>query len=164
MKKKKYFIIIILLLAISIMSVGYATFTTNLEIKGTATIIGKWDVRITNIEIVSSSPGIEAETPTFSNTNIEFYTELIKPGDEVKYQITISNQGNINAQLDDILFMSDETDENSAISFETSEVSQNLNAGEETTFFITIKYKENITKVPDVQTKKITGIIVYVQC
>ena len=163
MKNKKYLVLLVLLLMISIMSIGYATFSTTLDITGVATINSKWDIKITDIKTISASEGTDPGAPSFSNTSINFNTELIKPGDEVVYQVTIANQGNIDAKWSQILFMSDQNDDNNPIHFETSAINEFLAAGEETTFTITVTYKKNVTNVPDVPTNKLTGIIEYVQ-
>ncbi len=163
MKKKKYLIILILLLTISIMTIGYASFVTNINITGTATIKGKWDIRITNIETITATEGTNPGTPTFTNTKINFNAELVNPGDEIKYKITISNLGTVNAKLDDVLFMSKETIEDCPIIFETSEIAKTLNTGEETSFTITIKYQNDADTLPIINTNTITGIINYVQ-
>ncbi len=163
MKNKKYLIILILLLAISIMAIGYASFATNINILGTATINGEWDVRITNIETIEATEGTNPGEPNYTGTKINFNAELVKPGDEIKYKITIANMGNINAKLDNVLFMSKETEEECPITFETSEIAKTLNTGEETTFTITIKYKDSASSMPEITTKAITGFIGYVQ-
>lgn len=163
MKNKKYFIIFILLLAISIMSFGYAMLTTKIYIVGTANIEGIWDIRITNVKILSTSNNLKTSLPTYNNTYINFNTELTKPGDEIKYQVTIANQGNIKAQLNNVLFKSEVNDEECSIIFETSEIAKYLDVGEETTFIITIKYDDKITDNPQITTNKLTGFIEYVQ-
>lgn len=163
MKNKKYFIIFILLLAISIMSFGYAMLTTKINIVGTANIEGIWDIRITNVKILSTSNNLKTSLPTYNNTYINFNTELTKPGDEIKYQVTIANQGNIKAQLNNVLFKSEVNDEECSIIFETSEIAKYLDVGEETTFIITIKYDDKITDNPQITTNKLTGFIEYVQ-
>ena len=163
MKNKKYLLIFILLLAISIMAIGYASFATSISIMGTATINGEWDVRITIIETIQTTGKANPGEPTFSNTTINFNAELYEPGDEIKYKITIANLGNINAKLDDVLFMSKETDEECPITFETSEIAKTLNVDEETSFTITIKFKDNVEQMPEITTKSITGFISYVQ-
>ncbi len=163
MKNKKYFIIFILLLAISIMSFGYAMLTTKIYIVGTANIEGIWDIRITNVKILSTSNNLKTSLPTYNNTYINFNTELTKPGDEIKYQVTIANQGNIKAQLNNVLFKSEVNDEECPIIFETSEIAKYLDVGEETTFIITIKYDDKIIDNPQITTNKLTGFIEYVQ-
>ena len=51
MKNIKEIIFMTLLLVILLMTVGYARFETQLNINGTAEIIGEWNVKITNIQI-----------------------------------------------------------------------------------------------------------------
>ena len=59
MKRNKNIIIMALLLAITIMAVGYSAFATQLTINGTAEIVGKWNIMITNIETQDVSEGVD---------------------------------------------------------------------------------------------------------
>lgn len=162
MKKTKNIIIITLLIMILLMAVGYATFVTQLNIKGTAEIVGEWDVRITNVEAVDVSEGCDGGTPEFTNTTVTFDAKLAKPGDSISYLVTIENLGTIDAVLSNIVYK--ELDNGSpAILYETTELDTLLEAGETTSYTIKMEYDENTTEIPDVTTKSITGIVEYEQ-
>ncbi len=159
---KNKIIIIIFLIVIFLMSVGYASFATELKVYGVAEIKGTWDVEITNIKILSSKGTSTSEPPQFENTSAIFYPLLNKPGDTIIYEITITNKGSIDAVLSSADF---EIDENGspAILVETTSPSQELKAKDSTSFTVTITYDENVTEEPAVKTQLITGNITYVQ-
>ena len=104
-KRRKNNIIIASLCAVVIlMGVGYAAFSSQLNITGTSNITSNWDVRITNIESELNG-ATDLEAPTYDNTNgmyASFHTGLSKPGDYALYTITIENRGDIDARIEQI--------------------------------------------------------------
>lgn len=162
MKNTKKIIFITLLLVILLMTVGYARFETQLNINGTAEIIGEWNVKITNIEATEISEGCDSGSPQFTNTTVTFDTKLVKPGDSITYLVTIKNLGTIDAVLSNIVYKELEGG-SPAILYETTEIKPTLDAGETTTFNIKIEYDKNVTENPEITTKSITGIIEYSQ-
>ena len=162
-KKKILLRLSIFLFLILIMAVGYASFATQLRLSGSAEIIGAWDVRITNIEVVQASEGTNPGTPSFTNTSATFNAQLVKPKDEIIYRVTIQNLGSINAKLENVVFQTDEKTGSSAILYQTTSFANKLKAGEKTSFDIIVTYDENSKIPPTTKTKTITGIIEYVQ-
>ena len=148
---------------IALMTVGYSAFATQLKINGTAEIVGEWDVKITNIVAQEVSEGCEAGEPEYTNTTATFNAKLQKPGDIVSYVITIKNEGTIDAKLDSATFTTDEENGSPAIIYTTTDPSDTLNAGSETTFTVTAKYDEKTESTPEIKTKQISGVIEYVQ-
>ncbi len=105
MKSKKNNLIIIGLCSILVlMGIGYAAFSSQLNITGTSNITSTWDVRITNIE--SELHGAEdIEEPSYDNTNglyASFSTGLKRPGDYALYTVTIENRGSVDARIEKI--------------------------------------------------------------
>ena len=89
---------------ILLMGIGYAAFSSQLNITGTSNITSNWDVRITNIESELNG-ATDLETPTYDNTNgmyASFHTGLSKPGDYALYTVTIENRGDIDARIEQI--------------------------------------------------------------
>ena len=162
MKKMKYVLLISIFLAIIIMSIGYASFATNLSIQGTSQITGQWDIRITDVTVQEASPGSDPGAPTFTNTSVSFDAKLAKPGDSIAYLVTIQNNGSIDAELGGIVFI-EEIEGSDAISYTLTKPDDELKSGQTTTFTITVTYKLSTTEMPEVKTKSITGTIEYVQ-
>ena len=163
MKKKRNIIVVALLSIILFMAVGYSAFATQLNLNGTAEIVGSWDVRIANIETKQISEGCDAGEPEYTNTSVNFNAILGKPGDVIVYEITIANQGTTDAKLQSVVFMSDEKNGSEAIKYSTTELAETLAAGEETKLEVTVTYVPGTTEIPQIKTKTITGFIEYVQ-
>lgn len=160
--RKKLIILGIFLLVILLMPIGYSLFSTHTTIDGVTEITGDWNIKIKSIVPIEVSENCDAGTPEFTDTSATFAAKLHKPGDSVTYLVTIENSGNIDAVLNNILFTSLDN-EASPISYETSEVAHELKAGEETTFKIKAIFDENVTENVITKTKKVVGIIDYVQ-
>ena len=103
-----------------LMAIGYAAFSSQLNINGTSNISSNWDIRITNIISSLHGGATNAVEPTYDNENgltASFSTNLVSPGDYALYTVTVRNNGDIDATLTNIEI----TDSNNpAIIFETS--------------------------------------------
>ena len=103
-RRKNNYIILGLCAVLVLMGIGYAAFSSQLNITGTSNITSNWDVRITNIESELSG-ATDVSEPTYDNTNgmyASFHTGLSKPGDYALYTITIENRGDIDARIEKI--------------------------------------------------------------
>jgi len=145
--EKKYIILGSLCAFLVTLVVGYAAFQSILKIKGTTTISSNWDVRITGItsNVISGNPTNEEE-PTYDNTNglsASFKTNLEAPEDIMEYEITVKNQGSINARLDKITLTESKSE---AIKFETSglEEGDRLKTGESKVLKVRVEYLSGV--------------------
>ena len=148
-KTQRNYIIIGLCAILVIMGVGYAAFQSQLKISGTSNIASNFLVKITGIQVSSKSGGAadKPEVTTHTDTTATFGTTLQSPGDSITYNITIANQGSVDAVLKTI----NKTDtNNSAIIFETSGVNEGdpLNVGEIATMQVTVTYNPDVTSQP----------------
>jgi len=98
MKKKKNMIIGGLLAVVFLLSVGYAAFATSLNISGTANT-SSWIIKITNIREKTHTGGADTVSTSFTDLSATFSSTLTQPGDSVTYEVTVENQGNIDASL-----------------------------------------------------------------
>lgn len=165
MKDKKNIIIGALLFAVVAMSVGYAAFATTLNINGTATIAGDWDVEITGITSEFVGTASDKTTPAYTATTATFDAKLMAPGDTATYTVTVENKGTIKAKLDSIT-LTPQADGSDAIIYTVkSQPAANdvLKAGDSTTVVVEAKYDPTITEVPEVKTKTFTGVLEYIQ-
>ena len=146
-RTQRNYIILGLCAILVIMGVGYAAFSSQLKISGTSNIDSTWDVQITDIqsEVVSGSPTNEIE-PTHDILSATFHTKLYKPNDTMKYDITVSNLGSLDAKLDKI-----NVPENSstAISYEVTGIKEGdlLKSNETALLTVTVKYND-VTSQP----------------
>jgi len=163
-RKKRNIIIGALCTVLLLMVVGYAAFQSVLKIKGTSTISSNWDIKITSItsEVLHGSATNAKDPEGIGTLTASFETNLVSPGDSMKYTITVANQGNINAKLDKITISEPD---NEYISFETSGLTEGepLNAGSTADLKVTVTFKDVEINKMDTSTSKLTVQLDYSQ-
>ena len=89
---------------IGVASVAYAAFSVNLNVAGTGTIAGDWDVEIVSITKEAGSVGESdaASTPSYTASTATFSSNLAYPGATATYLVTVANMGSIPAYLDSL--------------------------------------------------------------
>ena len=94
-------IIGLLFVALIFMGIGFAVLQSNLNITGSSTASGTFDIKITQMTETSNSVsnGVEVKTNSFSDLSASISAEFIKPGDFVEYELKIENRGTIDALL-----------------------------------------------------------------
>ncbi|MBR3898349.1 MAG: hypothetical protein IKJ43_03615 [Bacilli bacterium] len=102
----------VLVAIIVVMGLGYAAFTQQLTINGTAEITSKWDVHIKSIVPDKNATSVTEEgnvrytsagsiSSSVLNANTaEFSAVLVAPGDTVNYTVTVENSGTLDAKID----------------------------------------------------------------
>ena len=144
---QRNYIIIGLCAILVIMGVGYAAFSSQLKITGTSNIDSTWDVQITDIQssVVVGTPTNQIE-PTHDKLSATFHTKLYKPNDTMKYDITVSNLGSVDAKLDRINVPENES---TAISYEVTGIKEGdlLKSNETALLTVIVKYN-NVTEQP----------------
>lgn len=145
-RKSRNVIIGMLCAIILMMGVGFAaSLSSILKINGNAEITGTWNVKITGITSADTTGKASAGSPTFTATTATFNTTLVEPGDSATYQVTVRNDGNIPALLDDVAEVLT-GEENDAIVYSYGEANPEegakLPAGETHTFEVTVTYPD----------------------
>ena len=144
---QRNYIIAGLCMILVIMGVGYAAFSSQLKISGTSNITSNWSVKITDIQskVISGNP-TNASEPTHTDTTATFRTTLTSPGDTMQYDVTVSNEGDIDAKLDKITIPEST---NPAIGFEVSGIEEGslLEAKQTAILTVTVKYND-VTEQP----------------
>lgn len=171
-RRRRNNVIVVLLAVVLLMSIGFAAFSTNLKIMGSARVVNSWDVKITNIALKPSSldksnpygtakspatnPG-GITNPTYTDTTATFYSTLGVPGDSVTYVITIVNNGSVDAIVDEVMWIKDDGSLDnqynvSPIIYTYSFPNRNqvlAKNGGTTTLEVTVTYDNNVTDQPD---------------
>ena len=162
-KRKNNIIIGGLLAVVLIMGIGYAAFASKLNINGTGSVSGNWNIRITNMECTEKSDGASnIEEPTWEDLTGTFSIGLTKPGDWMTYEIEVTNGGNIDAVLDKIDV---NVGDNPIMIYEVTDIEKGdfLVANTSIKFYLNVKYDSSITSMPDNVTSTITITLDYVQ-
>ena len=161
-RTQRNYIIAGLCMILVIMGVGYAAFQSQLKISGTSNITSNWSVKITDIQskIVSGTP-TNASAPTHTDTTATFRTTLTSPGDTMQYDVTVSNEGDIDAKLDKITIPEST---NPAIGFEVSGIEERslLEAKQTAILTVTVKYND-VTEQPSNLTADLKVTLDYSQ-
>lgn len=124
----------------------------------------KWNISFTkaiNTGVYGSAREI---TPvTFDALSASFNVALTDPEDKIVYEFTITNKGQLNAKVEDIRFVPEES--NDMIEFKTSGIAigDKLAVGESTTMIVTISYNNPANDDVKYYNKSAKIIIDYVQ-
>ena len=163
-RKKRNIIIGSLCCLLVFMGIGYAILSQTLNISGIANMQGNWNVKITNMELLSNNKTGRAEevSHSFTDTTATFEANLYMPGDSIEYRVTVENQGNIDALLKSITPTT--TNKSEGIKFSHSEIDNTvLTAGKTITFTMKVEFLESATSIPKVDNVKYNLELVYVQ-
>ena len=161
--KQRNYIILGLCSILLVMAAGYAAFRTQLTINGTSNISSEWKVLITDIQSsVLAGEATDAEEPSHTETTATFKTNLVSPGDSMQYDITVENQGDIDAVLESIDV---NTSDNEAILFETTGIKRGdkLLPDESDILTVIVTYNPEITDQPSNLNATVTVTLNYVQ-
>ncbi len=170
-RKKNNIIIGSLCAVVLLMVVGYAAFSSILNINGTSSISSNWDIEITAIDEKNIVGGATTATKENGDKKIEgigtltasFETNLVSPGDSIEYDITITNKGSLNAKLDNITLSEPN---NEAIIFTTSGLTEGttLPANNGTAVLtVKVEYSNAVTSQPDKTIGNLTVTLDYSQ-
>ncbi len=92
------------------MSVGYSVLMARIEISGTSEITSNWNVYISSITVSEENGGVSHEASVSDKLTASFRVGLNEPGGYVLYDITVNNDGNLDAVLQKITIAEDEDD------------------------------------------------------
>ncbi len=163
-KRKRNIIICSLCTVLLFMALGYAAFTAQLNINGTTSIAGNWNVKITSVQKKESTAGASnLSDPKYDDLTASFSAVLTSPGDYITYDITVTNDGNIDAELADIKVS---RNTNPAIVFETSGIDKGSiveKNGGTANLIVKITYSDKITSQPDVTNANLKVTLDYTQ-
>jgi len=106
-RKTKITNIVVIALAVTVvfMSIGFAAFSQNLNIIGTATVKpASWKVQFDNTNTAASltTGSVTPTTNTITETAYSFEVTLEKPNDFFEANLTVKNAGTIDAELKSI--------------------------------------------------------------
>lgn len=96
--------VVVLAAAILVMSVGFAAYSSTLNINGSAAVSSaKWLVQFDDASFQETVGSVETtEEPTINGTSVTYSVALEKPGDFYEFTIDVENGGTFDAQLDSI--------------------------------------------------------------
>ena len=163
-RKKRNIIIGALCCLLVFMGIGYAILSQTLNISGTANMQGNWSVKITNMKLLEANKTGRATevSSSYTNTTASFEADLYMPGDSIEYEVTVTNNGNIDAVLNDI--KQTKTNQHKDIKFSNSLIgTEVLTAGSTMTFTMKVEFLESGEAIPDIEKTEYKIELVYIQ-
>lgn len=148
-KKKKKMVITTLVCVLVFIAVGYALLTQAIKVGVEGTLNGVWDVYISDIKLKNSTGRAQEVHPaSVSNkVNANFEVDLYMPGDSVEYEVTVKNDGNIDATLRTVTTNATNTNEDIRFTH-TIKQGEVLKKESETKFTFKIVFDERATALP----------------
>lgn len=148
-KKKKKMVITTLVCVLVFIAVGYALLTQAIKVGVEGTLNGVWDVYISDIKLKNSTGRAQEVNPaSVSNkVNANFEVDLYMPGDSVEYEVTVKNDGNIDATLRTVTTNATNTNEDIRFTH-TIKQGEVLKKESETKFTFKIVFDERATALP----------------
>lgn len=158
---KKNYVILSLIVSILFLAICYLNLSSVLSLENNK--INKdelWNVKITDMKFYKKTGNVnEINPPTYTNYIGNYDIEFNDIGDSITYEITVKNDGSMDAKLEDIIY-SPKIDKNILINFSDLYKGSTLSAGEEKRAYVTIKY---INKVNYYLRDNQSIILYYVQ-
>ena len=161
--KLKKLVIVLLIVAIFIMSSAYALLYRNLRINGNASVIASWKVGIAGItEGEKTGHAHSSSIPTYTVSTATFNAVLQDVNDSIEYVVTISNNGGIDAKLDDITITPSGSN---SIVYEVIGVKENdiLKSGKSINVKIKVSLDKKVTSITEDLAGNVTIVFAYVQ-
>ena len=148
-KKKKKMVITTLVCVLVFIAVGYALLTQAIKVGVEGTLNGVWDVYISDIKLKNSTGRAQELNPAYvsNKVNANFEIDLYMPGDSVEYEVTVKNDGNIDATLRTIATNATNTNEDIRFTH-TIKQGEVLKKESETKFTFKIVFDERATTLP----------------
>lgn len=168
-RQTRSFIIAVLIVAVVGATIGYAALATNLYINGTAGVATdtSWLIEFTDAKVNSKSTGVVNNSLTYEGgTTFKFDVALSAPSDSITYDVTVKNNGTIDAILNSISGLDEiNAAQPTQIQYSISGISENdiLRAGESKNFQVTVTWVAD-TDIPTGTLSKTSNITLnYVQ-
>ena len=162
-------LVILLVAAGALLMMWYTTFAQPLATNSKQVKLGKndggsWDIRFTDMyqqkKIGSAS---EISSPIYNSTKASFHVLLSSPGDEITYNLTIKNNGTLNAKVSSIYVMPENREGDAIVYFvDGINVGDILDAGQSTNMTVTAKFNPSGMHGSEI-VKNVSVIVNYVQ-
>lgn len=151
-KTKNHIYVILIVLAAALISIGYSVFAQPLAYKldiqsnNNNDGNGKWKIHFTDVKLANKSGNaVEKEKPGIEDTTGTFYVLMKTPGDQMDYDFTIKNDGNLDAKVSSIHIVT-EASKKIPIEFSVVGVAEGdeLKVGQEIKAKVVIKYASQV--------------------
>ena len=150
-KRKRLLAISVAMFMICGMALGYAALSSSLKISGTGTISTNWDILFTKIEEKGSKGASSNQSEIIDKLTATFDVSIEAPGNFIEYNVTLKNNGNIDAVIESVTGIVEANREApTGIQFKVSgiRIGDDLLAGSEKTFIVRAEIPGGETTLP----------------
>lgn len=167
---RKYGIIIgALLITIALMTIGYAALAAKLTINGAKK--PRWSINTTSLikdETLSTSGANEIAKPKISGTSFTFNVNFTQPGEKIVYNVTVKNEGTIDAIYEETTGLNETNNTSSNIIYTIERLDNNsqtttgkadLLSGKTNNFRITIEWSNDNSTAQTINTETTVGTL-----
>ena len=146
-RRQRKIIMFSLIFTLICMTIGYASFQSNLNITGSSTVTSNWDIEITNVTSGTASGTAEnTVSPTWDKLTASMEANLYGKDDSMEYDVTIENKGTLDAKLEDITTNLENANNDAVvITFSGYTKGEKLLKGESKTIHVKIAYNPSYT-------------------
>ncbi len=156
--KKNIYLIIACFLLLSLSTIGYSALNQKLYISGDLALRAVKDIRISNLEFVSSSNGAyEVYNSKFTINSISIFTIFPEKNSSIIYRGTITNYGTENMVIDSISLSTSSTD----ISYDISSIKEGTVIKSNTSITFDITLTKTLTPVSSSEVNSILLEILF---
>lgn len=144
-KTKRNNVLIVLVVLLLALAVGYAAFGELLNVNGTATAKGEWEVKFVDPTTITAGHGTATKT---ADDTVTVAATLGYPGDACEVTVHITNTGKIPAKLTtlEVLGTGDTTFQDADITIDVPEIAnETLESGKTCEFTFTITWNADST-------------------
>ena len=156
--RRKNIILAILMVMVVGMTIGYSALSSYLKINGTSNITSDFKVIFTDIQEGTMNGANTVKKEITAPTTATFQVNLEKPGSSAEYNVTVQNQGKLDAYLESIEGI-DEANEKAPtdITFKISGITRytKLQVNESKTFKVIVTFDSSATSLPS-ESKQLT--------
>ena len=134
------------------LSVGYSAITSDVSISGEAAFRVEEELRVSNVTLYETTyNGQESYTPKYTKDTLTLGVDLTETGSTVTYKMELINYGTVAQRVSSIDSVSNS---NNNATYELVGYSANtlIYPGETAIIYITIKYKTNVSVLPEITT------------
>jgi hypothetical protein len=161
-------IIVIALAVVLLASVAYAAFSRTLQINGTSSISGDWDVHIDSITPTMGAGTANATAPVVGVDGLSatFDTTFAYPSAAASYDIAITNHGSINAEVSaipSVATINGQEPVDVEYTIAGPAIGDQLHTGETVHSTVTVKWKSTGTTNPSTLSKSTTFSYGFIQ-
>ena len=178
-KRKEIWIVLALVAIVLLMTVGFASYSQNLNITGNVTASrSAWSVHYVNTgnasnDVDESNGNVTSTAKSLSGTDFSFTVTLGAPGDKYQAEFDVINDGTINAKLNSITMSSVPSYLSYTVKYGSASYTQTtngintaLNANGTETVTVIVEYilPADSSELPSVDTTTtVTGTLNFVQ-